>query len=265
MAQVIFLAVIVVVLIALAIIGGGFRRIVIYEYHRGLKYTNGKFVKILEPGAHWYFHYVTYVTSMDIRPRFATLNGQEVLSSDGITLKVSVAAKYEIAQPDVAINKIKDYENAFYSEMQIALRGIIGSNKIDELLEKKNTFGQLLMDAAAKKVEELGLKLISADIKDIMFTGELKKTFSQVVRAQKEGQAALEKARGETAALRSLANAARMMEDNPALLQLRMIQQMGESTGNTLVFGMPQGVVPIKTKTQANGKPGDNRENTASE
>jgi len=54
-----------------------------------------------------------------------------------------------------------------------------------------------------------------------MFPGEMKKAFAQVVKAQKDGQAALEKARGETAALRSLANAARMMDDNPNLLQLR--------------------------------------------
>jgi regulator of protease activity HflC (stomatin/prohibitin superfamily) len=72
-----------------------------------------------------------------------------------------------------------------------------------------------------------------------MFPGELKKVFAQVVTARKEGLAALEKARGETAALRNLANAAKLVENNPALMQLRMIQSLEESSGNTLVVGLP--------------------------
>src|SRR5208283_2216203 len=82
------------------------------------------------------------------------------------------------------------------------------------------------------------------DVKDIMFPGEMKKAFSQVVKAQKEGQAALERARGETAALRNLANAARIMEDNPNLLQLRALQSLTDSPGNSLVLGFPNGAIP---------------------
>jgi hypothetical protein len=91
----------------------------------------------------------------------------------------------------------------------------------------------------------LGLKLILADVKDMMFSGEMKKAFAQVVKAQKEGQAALEKARGETAALRNLANAARIMDDNPNLLQLRALQALAESGGNTLVLGLPGVSIPL--------------------
>jgi regulator of protease activity HflC (stomatin/prohibitin superfamily) len=65
------------------------------------------------------------------------------------------------------------------------------------------------------------------------------------VKAQKEGQAALERARGETAALRNLANAARIMDDNPNLLQLRALQALSDSPSNTLVLGLPNGPIPI--------------------
>ncbi|MGH9194482.1 MAG: hypothetical protein ACRD1T_01920, partial [Acidimicrobiia bacterium] len=89
------------------------------------------------------------------------------------------------------------------------------------------------------------LGLLSVNLKDIMFPGDLKKMFAQVVQAQKAGLAALEKARGETAALRNLANAARMIEGNPALMQLRLLQQLAESTGNTLVLGFPSSQTPL--------------------
>ncbi|MBN2311251.1 MAG: hypothetical protein JXR94_19895, partial [Candidatus Hydrogenedentes bacterium] len=95
------------------------------------------------------------------------------------------------------------------------------------------------------KIAELGLRLISVDLKDIMFPGKLKEMFAQVVSARKEGLAALERARGETAALRNLANAAKMIENNPNLMQLRLLQALGEASGNTLVLGMSPQAAPV--------------------
>jgi biotin carboxylase len=88
-----------------------------------------------------------------------------------------------------------------------------------------------------------------------MFPGEMKKAFSQVVKAQKEGQAALERARGETAALRNLANAARIMDDNPNLMQLRALQVFADSPNNTLVLGMSNVPIPISNQNLKNPSP----------
>jgi len=240
----------VIVTIIYCIMRHYFRKITIYEYQRGLKYVEGKFAEVLEPGQYWIYTGTTTITPVDIRPSFVSITGQEVLSSDGVTLKVSLAAKYEIKAPHIAVNKIQNYHEALYLELQLALREIIGTEQIDELLEKRKIIGEKLMELTSKKVEDMGLKLLSVDLKDIMFPGELKKVFSQVVKAKKEGLAALEKARGETAALRNLANAAKMLENNPSLMQLRLIQALGESSGNTLILGMPSTgtVVPIKGK-----------------
>jgi hypothetical protein len=87
-----------------------------------------------------------------------------------------------------------------------------------------------------------------------MFPGELKKIFAQAVKAQKEGLAQLERARGETAALRSLANAARMIEQNPALLQLRLLQAVGENSGNTFVLGVPGQTMPLPVRSTTGDK-----------
>ena len=78
-----------------------------------------------------------------------------------------------------------------------------------------------------------------------MFPGDLKRTMAKVVQARKEGQAALEKARGETAAPRNLANAARLTEGNPPLMQLRLLQQLAGSSGNTVVLGFPAASTPL--------------------
>ena len=72
-----------------------------------------------------------------------------------------------------------------------------------------------------------------------MVPSEMKRAFAGIVAARREGEAALERARGETAALRGLANAGRMLDDNPGLLQLRILQQLGASSGNTIMLGVP--------------------------
>jgi len=95
----------------------------------------------------------------------------------------------------------------------------------------------------------LGLELVQADVKDLTLPGDLKKLFTQVTKARQEGLAALERARGETAALRSLANAARLVQDNPALMQLRLLQVLGEQPGNTVVLGLPQSSAPFPVST----------------
>ena len=77
-----------------------------------------------------------------------------------------------------------------------------------------------------------------------MLPGELKRSFASVIVARKEGEASLERARAETAALRGLANAGRTLADNPGLLQLRILQELGASSGNTVVFGAGDGAIP---------------------
>ena len=223
-----------------------FQKLTVFEYERGLTYVRGRFIKILPPGQYWILAFNTRVTKIDIRPKFVTIPGQEILSADNVSLKVSLAAQYEVIDPNIAVNNVENYQEAIYTILQLGLREIVGAVKIDEFLADRGAHVKKLYEITVSKVQSLGLKLISVDIKDIMFPGELKKVFAQVVQAQKEGLAVLEKARGETAALRHLANAAKMIEDNPALMQLRVLQ----SSGNTIVLGMPTAnILPVKDKT----------------
>ncbi len=221
--------------------------IIIFEYERGLKYRKGKFSEILGPGRYWILSRSITINKIDVRPKVISVPGQEVLSADSVTLKVSVTAKYEVTDPNLAVNKIENYIEAFYAIVQLALRDIIGSLKIDEILEQRPALNQKLMELTSKNAEELGMRIHLIGVKDIMFPGELKKIFAKVVEAQKEGLAALERARGETASLRSLANVAKILEDNPGLIQLRVLQ----SPGNTVVLGVPGNVIPVKDKKES--------------
>ncbi|HKY73033.1 MAG TPA: slipin family protein [Nitrospira sp.] len=247
------------ILLAVFVIGFASRyvikRVTVYEYERGLKYTNGRFRGLLQPGLYWHFPYFTTITKVDVRPRSVTIPGQEVLSSDSVGLKVSLAMTFQVVDPAKAINTIQDFLSALHLELQVALRIVIGSATIDELLERRNELGARLLEMTTAKCSGLGVQLQSVSIKDIMFPGALKSIFTQVVKAKKEGLAAVEKARGETAALRNLANAAELVERVPALLQLRALHS---SEGNTILFGMPAngGPIPLKARSSKSSPEG---------
>jgi regulator of protease activity HflC (stomatin/prohibitin superfamily) len=240
-----WIVVVVAVLLVILVRKSPLKRIIVYEHQKALRYRKGHYAGTLGPGQYWTISSSSSIVPVDVRTEFITIQGQDVLSADGVTLKVSLAAEFEVADPNVAINKIANFRTSLYLSLQMSLREIVSSQKIDAVLENRAGISAKLMELTSKKASELGLRLISADVKDIMFPGEMKKAFAQVVKAQKEGQAALERARGETAALRSLANAARTMDDNPNLLQLRALQALADSSGNTLVLGLPNGAVPF--------------------
>jgi regulator of protease activity HflC (stomatin/prohibitin superfamily) len=221
--------------VLMVIVVKDFKRTVVFEYERGLKYKDGKFVGLLAPGR--YAHtYRTVIQKLDVRLRTVTVGGQDVLSADGISIRISLVAQYEIADVSIAVNKIASYQESLYIELQSALRRIVGELTIDELLEQRKAIDARLFELTVAGIAQLGLKLVSVTIRDIMFAGEFKKVFAQVVQARQEGLAALEKARGESAALRNLANAAKLLESTPALMQLRLLQAISDSSGHTIVL-----------------------------
>lgn len=230
------------------------RRETVYEFERGLLFRKGLLNRTLSPGQHWFLRMHSNIQKVDIRLRTITVPSQEVLSSDNVTIKVTLAAQYIVSDPGVAVTKIEKFQDAFYMLLQLSLRELVGGLKIDDVIAKRQEIGKSLFEKTENKVTELGLTLKVVDVKDIMFPGDLKKMFAQVVKAQKEGQATLEKARGETAALRSLANAAKMLEGNPTLMQLRILQSVDSGTGNTMVLGLPSDAVPLPLRKASAGK-----------
>lgn len=246
----ILLAVVVVVAVSIiwSMIERRFPRVTILEYERGLRYVRGRFTGVLGPGQYRASSATTLVRKVDLRPKITAVSGQEVLSADGIALKVSLAARYRVVDPALAVNGVENYELALYTALQLALRSAIAGSPVEALLAARATLAKELVEQTSSAAAAAGLELLSADLKDLTLPGELKKIFTQVVHARQEGLAALEKARGETAALRNLANAAQLLERNPSLMQLRILQAFGQQSGNTLVLGVPPlpGVVPGK-------------------
>ncbi len=237
------LLVVVLVLLTVALLR--LTKTTVFEYERGLKFTRGHFKGVLPPGMYWHLGLLTQIQRLDVRQARVAVTGQEVLSADGVAIKASIVATFHVADPARAVLSTENFQMAIHTELQLALRSIASGTPIDDLLRTRAEISAQLKALAAPRLSSIGIELEDASLRDLTFPGELKKNFTQVVSARQEGLAALEKARGETAALRNLANAAAMIERSPSLMQLRALQVLAQQPGNTLVLGMQPGTTTI--------------------
>jgi regulator of protease activity HflC (stomatin/prohibitin superfamily) len=242
---IIFIAGVIIVCVGFLYVLSSFKRITIFDYERGVVYRRGRFHRILSAGVHWLFTRIDTIQKIDVRTRFLTIPGQEILSSDNISVKVSIALSFRVDDPQKTLSSTANYMEALYLTMQLGMRDLFSTTPIESLLAERAAMSRKLFEETKDKVLEIGLTLLSADLKDFMFPGEMKNVFAQVVSARNEGLAALERARGESAALRNLANAAKMLENNPALMQLRILQTLEKKSGNTIVLSTSPDVATI--------------------
>ena len=213
-------------------------RIVVPPWERVLRYRDGVFVEELGPGVHRRGRWRARHVRVDVRPRLLTLPAQEVLTADGLAVKVSLLARRHVARPQVWHEVAAEPEALLYAALQLALRDAVAARPYEGLLAERSRLGPLLGEAVRPAAAGLGLALEDVAVRDLMAPAELRRAATEVATARAAGQAALERARGEVAATRALANAARTVADNPALLHLRTLQAV-ESGRATVVLAGP--------------------------
>jgi regulator of protease activity HflC (stomatin/prohibitin superfamily) len=232
-----------------------FAAVTIHEYERGLKFVRGSLREELQGGRYWYVRKRSSIRVFDLRPTQMAVNGQEILSKDGVAVKISLSATYRIVALRTALMAATDYSAALYTELQHALRDAVAASDVETLLANRAGLGPTLLAQGRAAAERLGLELEQVAVRDLTLPGELKKLFAQVVKARQDGLASLERARGETAALRHLANAATMVGRSPELLELRALQIASQQPGTTLVLGVPSGAAVAGRRISAETTP----------
>jgi regulator of protease activity HflC (stomatin/prohibitin superfamily) len=259
-----------ILIVIIAIVGGfivaksvmGFRRaFLVPQGYAGLLYHTGKFVEVLGPGRHvrWGRHFT--IAPQDIRKSSLPVAGQEVLTADNVGLKISLLITFQVTDPAKAAHETQNWQGDLYNFAQLALRSVVGGVIVEALLNQRLAIGGQLLARVQPEAANIGINVHAVELKDVMFPADLKRAFADVLKAKQEGQAALERARGENASLRNLANAARVLEGNPALMNLRLMQSLtaAQNAGSTLVVGMPGGFVPLKNG-RSNGRADDSSE-----
>ena len=230
--------------------------VTVNEYERGLLYKRGRFGRTLEAGRYriWPFSHVRIVV-VDVRRASLEIASQKLLTADQITVTLNVAADFEIADAAAAHHRVADYWSQLYQDVQLAVRNVVGGVSVDALLSDRAALNARILDAAVDGAAAYGIRLLAVGIKDVILTPKVRDLLMKEVEARRTAQAMLIGAREEVAAMRALANAARLAEQNPSLLRLReldAVRAFADSGGNTVVVGVPGVAVP-------SGKPGARR------
>lgn len=204
----------------------GFRKITVHEWQRALARRPGEPTRVLEPGRHARQRQTNYEV-VDVRVRQDTTAAQEVLTADGVTVKVTASVQWRISDPVAFTERATDPFAAVYLAVQVAIRDEVGALQVEEVLRTgRDTMVEAMLRGARAAASPLGIEVVSVVVKDLVLPTELRAAFAAVVTGRQEAVAKLEAARAETAALRSLANAAKLLDDHPALAQLRLVQAL---------------------------------------
>ncbi len=212
--------------------------VIVNQWEKGILFSNGKLVKVFDQGAYRIWRSRAKVFKTDTRVWVMTLPSQEILTNDRIAIKITAAAQVHVVDAVKYATAVRFPDQALYLLIQLALREFIVTMSLDELLSSRVTIGSELI-SRIEGVDKLGVIIDNLDIKDIALPGELKKAQMAIFTAKAQGLAALERARGEISELRALSNAARMVAENPALMQLRLIHHLETSNDHTLVVNIP--------------------------
>lgn len=219
---------------------------VVRPYERGLLLVDGALQGVFEEGSYGLYtqHRQVEFTVIDMREQELQIQGQEVMTSDKVTLRLNLVVKYRVIDAQRSVESSTNLNTALYSETQLVARAHVAATSVDELLEQRHGASDAMHEGLAPRAEQWGVEILRVDIKDVILPGEMKTLLNRVIEAEKQAAANVIMRREETAATRAQANTAKMMENNPALMRLRELEMMREialNVGNiTVVAGGEQ-------------------------
>lgn len=231
-----FLAVVVALLVLQSVVKSRRHEVFAYDWDHTALFVDGQFDRWLQPGRHVVRGREVKAERVDRRRRAISVPMQEILTADGASVRVSLSASYRVSDPAKHLLEHAEAYAEFYNGLQLALRSAVGERTLEAVASGRMELSAATTALAAAGAAEVGIEIERLEIRDFAVLGEMRKAVAGVLQARLEGQAALERARSETAALRSLANAARMMEENPNLLNLRLLQTVEGNRNASVVF-----------------------------
>jgi regulator of protease activity HflC (stomatin/prohibitin superfamily) len=208
--------------------------VTVREHERGLKHVQGRLTATLAPGryAFWSTRQARVdVQTVDMRLTQLTITGQELMTKDKVTLRLTMTVEYAVEDAALATHAVANVKDAVYLIAQLASREFVGGVTLDELLGGRDSMTRFLEADTSVKAKKLGVRVERVGVKDVVLPGEMKTLLNKVIEAEKEAAANVILRREETAATRSLANTAKVMAEQPILLRLKELESLKEIAG----------------------------------
>ena len=212
------------------------------EYERGVKFTTGKFTKMMAPGWRLVIPIFQSYKKVDIRTKAVDVPEQEAITRDNVSVKINAVIYYKVFDASKAILAVENFRYAVSQLAQTTMRNAVGAVSLDELLGEREKISTEICNLIDQATDPWGIKVENVELKDISLPEEMKRVLAKAAEAEREKLAVITKAAGEVEASKNLAKAAEIMSTTPGALHLRTLSTLNDVSSdqsNTIIFAIP--------------------------
>ena len=231
---------------------------VVKQYERGVLFRFGKLRCVREPGFNMILPIADRMTKVSLRIVTMVLQPQEVITKDNVTVKVDAVVYFKVIDPEKAVINVQNYQRATIQLALTTLRSVLGQSDLDDLLSKRDQINIRMREIIEEQTEgPWGVKAILIEIKDVLLPEAMQRAMAKQAEAEREKRAKIIHAHGEQQAAKTLAEAAEIMQSQPASLQLRYLQTLVEMAGEKNSTIIPLTVDIVNALSHIKNKEGD--------
>src|ERR1700723_891654 len=230
----------VIVVILLLLVASSLR--VLKEYERGVMFTLGRFTGVKGPGVRLVLPGIQHLRKLELRTVVLQVPKQDVISRDNVSVKVSAVVYFRVVDPEKAVLQVVNPYEATSQLAQTTLRSVAGQHEMDEMLAQRDKLNAAIQQVLDANTAAWGMKVSNVEIKDIDLDETMIRGMARQAEAERARRAKIIHAEGEKQAAQTLAEAAKLLSDEPASLQLRYLQTLADISSeksSTIVFPLP--------------------------
>ena len=214
----------------------------INEYERGIKFSFGKFSKVMQPGWNIVIPILQSYKKVDIRTKAVDVPEQEAITKDNVSIKINAVIYFKVFDASKAILAVENFMYAVSQLAQTTMRNAVGAVSLDELLGERDKISTEICSIIDQATDPWGIEVENVELKDIALPEEMKRVIATVAEAEREKDAIITKAKGELEAANNLAEAAETLSKTPGALHLRTLSTLNAISAdqsNTIIFAIP--------------------------
>ncbi len=215
---------------------------ILREYDRGVVFRLGRLVGVRGPGIIWLWPFIERMVKVSLRTVVMDVPPQDIITQDNVSLKVNAVVYFRVMQPGKAIVEVENYLFATSQLSQTTLRSVLGQSELDDLLSQRDKINQKLQQIIDSHTEPWGVKVSNVEVKQIDLPQEMQRAMAKQAEAERERRSKVIAAEGEFQASQRLADAAKILSDQPSALTLRYLQTLREiatENNSTTIFPVP--------------------------
>jgi regulator of protease activity HflC (stomatin/prohibitin superfamily) len=228
------------ILLLLAVLAAAVK--IVPEYERGVIFRLGRVQGARGPGLFFIIPVVDRMVRVDLRTQTTDVPPQDVITSDNVTVRVDAVTYFKVVDAVRSVVSIDNHRVATSKVAQTTLRSILGQRDLDELLMKRDVINQQLQKTIDDLTDPWGVKVTLVEVKDVILAETMRRAMARQAEAERDRRARVIHALGEKEAAVNLGQAAGILEEHPAAMQLRTLGSLVDAAsqpGNTLVFPVP--------------------------